>query len=100
MDLVIVIVLLLIVACIYKKVSNFVYFFGIMDLFFRIITLIKYQLNIPELNSFFNAYVPESLLGIFQKYAAGVFQDILTWGYIICMGAFLYYVFRVFLKKK
>lgn len=100
MDLVIVVVLLLIVACIYKKFSSFIYFFGILDIFFRILALLKYQLDIPELTQFFNTYIPESLLGIFQKYSTGVFQDILTWGYIICMGTFLYYVFRTFLKKK
>lgn len=100
MDLVIIIVLLILVALIYKKVTNFIYFFGILDIFFRLLTLIKYQLNIPELTDFFNTYVPESLLGIFQKYATGIFQQILTWGYIVCMGAFLYYVVRIFLKKK
>ena len=100
MDLVIVVILLLLVAFIYKKFSSFIYFFGILDIFFRLRALIKYQLDIPEVTQFFNKYVPESLLGIFQKYSTGVFQDILTWGYIIAMGAFLYYVFRTFLKKK
>ena len=59
MDLVIVVILLLLVAFIYKKFSSFIYFFGILDIFLRLAALIKYQLDIREVTQCLNKYVPE-----------------------------------------
>ena len=100
MDLVILVVLIAIVVAIFKKFSSFVYFIAIVDIFLRILTFIKIQLGIPELTSFLNKYFPVSVPGIIDAYSSGIFNTILTWGYIIIFIIFEFYIIRTFFKKK
>lgn len=100
MDLVILVVLIAIVVAIFKKFSSFVYFIAIIDIFLRILTFIKIQLGIPELTSFFNKYFPVSVPGIINSYSNGIFNTILTWGYIVIFVIFEFYIIRTFFKKK
>ena len=100
MDLVILVVLIAIVVAIFKKFSSFVYFIAIIDIFLRLLTFIKIQLGIPELTSFLNKYFPVSVPGIINAYSSGIFNIILTWGYIVIFIIFEFYIIRTFFKKK
>ena len=100
MDLVVVVILLLIVVLAFKTFSSFVYFTAIIDLFFRIMTLIRYNIGIKEISDFIGNYIPESIPSIFAKYSSGVFYTLLIWGYIILMIIFLVYITKTFMKKK
>ena len=61
MDLVIVVILLLVVVLAFKTFSSFVYFTAIIDLFFRIMTLVRYNIGIKEISNFIGNYIPESI---------------------------------------
>ncbi len=100
MDLVIVVILLLVVVLAFKTFSSFVYFTAIIDLFFRIMTLIRYNIGIKEISDFIGSYIPESIPAIFAKYSSGIFHTLLIWGYIILMVIFLVYITKTFMKKK
>lgn len=100
MDLVILIILLMIVVLAFKKFSSFVYCMVIIDLFLRILTLIRIHLNIPELSSLIVRYIPESIPAILARYSTGVFYTVLIWGYIILYIIFEWYSIRIFFKKK
>ncbi len=100
MDLVIFIVLALIVVILFKSFDSFVYFFAIIDILLRILDFLKQLLNIPELTSFLNQYVPTSILSMINHYSTGVFNQILTWGYLICFIVFEVYLIKYFMKTK
>lgn len=100
MDLVIFIVLALIIVIIFKSFESFVYFFAISDILLRILTLLKELLGIPEITNLLNQYVPANLLSIINHYSTGVFNQILTWGYLLCFIIFEVYLVKYFVKNK
>jgi hypothetical protein len=100
MDLVILIVILTVIVLVFKRFSSFVYFVAIIDILLKILTFIKYNLNIAEVSNFIATYFPESIPDILGKYSSGIFYTLLIWGYIIIYIIFLTYIFRTFLKKK
>lgn len=100
MDLVILVVLIGIVVFVFKQFSSFVYFMAIIDIFLRIITFIKLNIGIPELASFLNAYIPESIPAIINNYSTGIFNTLLVWGYVLIYIMFESYIIRTFFKKK
>ncbi len=100
MDLVIFIVLALIIVILFKSFDSFVYFFAITDILLRILDFLKQLLNITEFTNFLNQYVPTSLLSIINHYSTGVFNQILTWGYLICFIIFEVYLIKYFAKTK
>ncbi len=100
MDLVIFIVLALIVVILFKSFDSFVYFFAIVDILLRILDFLKQLLNIPELTTFLNQNVPTSILSMINHYSTGVFNQILTWGYLICFIVFEVYLIKYFMKTK
>ena len=100
MDLVIFIVLALIVVILFKSFDSFVYFFAIIDILLRILDFLKQLLNIPELTTFLNQNVPTSILSMINHYSTGVFNQILTWGYLICFIVFEVYLIKYFMKTK
>lgn len=100
MDLVIFIVLALIVVILFKSFDSFVYFFAIVDILLRILDFLKQLLNIPELTTFLNQNVPTSILSMINHYSTGVFNQILTLGYLICFIVFEVYLVKYFMKTK
>ena len=98
MDIVIIFIILLIVALVFKKASNVIIFFGLIDIFLRILNYIGNN-TIKEINDFINKIFPNSIPDIIGNYSSGVLESILMWGYILLMILFLYYVFRMLLHR-
>lgn len=98
MDIVIIFVILLIVALVFKRLDNTIIFFGIIDIFLRIVDFIG-ENTIRELNNFINKYLPSSIPAIIRSYSSGTLEIVLIWGYVILMALFLYYVFRMLLHR-
>ena len=63
-DLIIVLILLAVVIFFFRNFSSFVYATAIIDIFLRILTFIKYNVNVPELKSLIGKYFPESIAAI------------------------------------
>ena len=100
MDLVIFIVLALVIVLIFKSFDSFVYFFAMIDILLRILDFLKQLINIPEFTSFLNQYVPTSILSMINHYSSGVFNQILTGGYLICFVVFEVYLVKYFMKLR
>ena len=98
MDIVIIFVILLIVALVFKRVSNVIIFFGLIDIFLRILDYIGKHTS-SDINNFINKIFPDSIPAIINKYSTGVLEDILMWVYVGLMILFLYYVFRMLLHR-
>ncbi len=100
MDLVVFLVIVILVVCFFRKFSSFIYIIGIIDLVLRVLTLIDANINWPSVNGFIKTYIPNSILAIINNNTTGIINVIAIWAYIVCLGIFIYYVFRTFLKKK
>ena len=99
LDALIFLVLLVVVICFFKRFSNTVFFVAIFDIFLRILTFIKYNTT-KEIKVFIAKYFPESIPDIIGKYARDDLYTILIWTYVILMAIFLFYIVRIFIRKK
>ncbi len=100
MDLIILILLIAIVLFWFKDFTCFVYFIGIVEIFFRIMAFIKTHIGIAEIADVIGKYVPGSILEIFARYSDGLFYDLLCWGFVICFGLLEFYLVKYFIKRK
>ena len=100
MDLIIIVILMVLVLIFFRRFSSFVYFIGILDILFRLITFIKIELTTGALFNFLNKYIPTSIPGVLGSYSAGLLYTILLWTYIIIMFIFEGYVIRTFFRRK
>ncbi len=99
MDAIIFLALLVIVIIFFKRFSNVVFFIAICDIFLRILTFIKYN-TVKEIKTFITKYFPENIPAIIGKYAKDDLYTILVWTYVVIMAIFLFYVVRIFIKRK
>lgn len=99
MDIVVIFVILLIIALVFKRVDNVIIFFGIIDVFLRILDYIGKN-TIEEINNIINKIFPDSIPAIIGQYSDGTLESILMWGYVLLMTLFIYYVFRIILKRR
>ena len=98
MDIVILLIIVLLIAIIFKKLSNTIIFLGLIDIFLRIVNFIGNNTT-KEIGNFTNKYFPSSIPGIIYKYSNDIIETILIWGYVVLMCMFLYYVFRMLLRR-
>ena len=99
-DLVVRIVLLVFVIIYSKRFQTYMFGFGMIDILFRILNLINGFIPIKEIRTFINTYIPDSISSVINHYTKGIFNTVLTWIYIIIMAIFLFYVVKIFLKRK
>mgnify|MGYP007135220305 FL=1 len=99
-DLVVLIVLLVFVIIYSKRFQTYMFGFGMIDILFRILNLINGFIPIKEIKTFINTYIPASIPSVINHYATGIFNTVLNWIYIIIMAIFLFYVVKIFLKRK
>ena len=96
--IIIICIVLLIVALTLKKVSNVIIAFGLIDITLRLLDYIGKH-TIKEVNNIINKIFPDSIPAIIEGNSSGILCDILMWGYILLMILFVYYVFRMLLKR-
>ena len=98
MDILIIFIILLIVALVFKRASNVIIFFGLIDVFLRILDYIGNN-TIESVNEIINKIFPDSIPAIIKVNSSGILESILMWGYILLMLLFVYYVFRMLLHR-
>lgn len=98
MDILIIFIVLLIVALVFKKTSNVIIFFGLIDVFLRILDYIGKN-TIEDVNNIINKIFPDSIPAIIHAYSSGTLEIILMWVYVFLMILFVYYVFRMLLHR-
>ena len=97
--IIVIAVILLIVAVVYKSLSTFAYSFAIIDIFLRILAFIKYN-TVEEIKKLIGKEFPESIAAAIARYSTGTLYTILMWVYVIVYIIFLYYLIDYFIKKK
>ena len=99
-DLIVLVALIVFVIIYSKKYQNYVFGFGMIDIAFRILNIIKGFIPSKDVQSFIGTYVPESIPGVINKYTAGVLYIVFIWIYVVIMAIFLYLVIKIFIKRK
>lgn len=100
LDLVVLVVLIVFVIIYSKRFQTYIFGFGMIDILFRILNIINGFIPIKEVRSFINTYIPDSVSAVINKYTKGVFNTVLIWIYVVIMAIFLFYVVKIFVKRK
>lgn len=99
-DLIILIVFLVIVIIYSKRFQTYIFGFAATDIFFRILDFLKNNIPIFGIKGEISKYVPSAIPNIINKYTDGTFSLLLVWTYVIVMTIFLYFVVKIFIKRK
>lgn len=99
-DLVVLIVMLVFVIIYSKRFQTYIFGFGMIDILFRILNIINGFIPVKEIRTFIDTYIPASVPSVINNYTKGIFNTILIWIYVIIMAIFLYYIVRLFIKRK
>ena len=99
-DVIIVVALIVVAFCWFRKFSKLVYAVGIIDIFLRLINYISANIGIPGFDGWVKSIFPTSIIGLLDKYMNGVLLTIFIWSYVVIMVVFLFYVTRSFIKRK
>lgn len=100
LDLVVLVVLLVFVIIYSKRFQTYIFGFGVIDILFRILNIINGFIPFKEVRKFIRTYTPTSVPDVINKYTNGVFNTVLIWVYVSIMAIFLFYVVKIFLKRK
>lgn len=100
LDVIIVIALIVVSICWFRRFSKFVYAFAIIDLFLRLLNYVANNIGIKGFDTWVNANFPNSIPSIISRYCNGILCTIIMWGYVIIMIFFLGYTIRAFIRKK
>lgn len=101
-DLIVLLILLIVVVMFFKRFSSFVFFMAIVDIFLRILAFIKHNIPMKDVAALIGKYLPESVFDIINKYTGNydLINIILKWCFVGIMCIFLFYITKIFLKKK
>lgn len=99
-DLIIVLVLIVIAFCWFRRFSKMVYAVAIIDIFLRLLRYISANIGIPGFYSWAKSIFPESIPGLLDNYMSGVLLTVFVWIYVCLMVVFLFYVTRTFIRKR
>ncbi len=100
MELLIIAVLMVIVAIIYKRFSHVIYLLIIIDFFLKIINFVANNIHVAVFKDFVTKYFPSGIEAIISKYTSGLLETILLWVLMVIYAIFLYFLFAKFLKKR
>lgn len=98
MDIVIIFLILIAVALVFKRVDNTIIAFGLIDVFLRILNFIGNNTT-EGINHFIDKYLPSSIEAVIRHYSSGSIEIILVWIYVLLMMAFWYCVLRMLIHR-
>ncbi len=103
-DLIVLLVLLIVVVVFSRRFSSFVFGVAIIDIFLRILAFIKHNIPMKDVANIISKYLPESVFDIIDKYVHGsnmeIINHLLKWCFVGIMCIFLFYITKIFLKRK
>ena len=98
MDIMIVLILLIVIALVFKRLDNTIIAFGLIDVFLRIVNFIGNHTT-SGIKTFTNKYFPNSIEAIIRGHSTGSLETILVWLYVILMAMFWYFVLRMLIRR-
>lgn len=101
-DLIVLVIAIILVIMFFKRFSSFVFFIAIVDISLRILTFIKNNIGLGDVKKMIGKYLPESIFEIIDNYTSSIptLCIVLKWAFVAIMGVFLFYIIKIFIKKK
>ena len=99
-DAIIIVALIIVAFCWFRKFSKMVYAVAIIDIFLRLINYISSNIGISGFNGWVTSLFPNSMPGLLDKYMDGILLTVFVWIYVCLMVVFLFYVTRTFIRKR
>ncbi|NLA33288.1 MAG: hypothetical protein GX861_00210 [Tenericutes bacterium] len=100
MELIYLIIILMLVAFVFKSFNGFIYLIVIFDILFRILTFIKNNINLGEMNLIISKYFSPSIPAIIHKYTSGDLATILMWILVAIYLIFLALIIKYLWDRK
>ena len=100
-DIILLILLIAAVVFFFRSFSSFIYLIVSLDILYRLLHFIAYNVKVPELKSLIVKYVPTDMAGLLSKYlgTSGVIYTIIIWFIFVVYCIFLFYTVRALIKK-
>ena len=76
-DAIIVVALIIVAFCWFRRFSKMVYAVGIIDIFLRLLNYISANIGIPGFHGWVTSIFPSSMPGLLDKYMNGILLTIL-----------------------
>ncbi len=99
-DAIIVVALIIVAFCWFRRFSKMVYAAAIIDIFLRLINYISANIGIKGFNKWVKSIFPASLPDLLDNYMNGIVLTVFEWIYVGLMVIFLFYIIRAFVRKK
>lgn len=99
-DAIIVVALIIVSFCWFRRLSKTVYAVAIIDIFLRLINYISANIGIKGFHKWVKSIFPVSLPELLDNYMDGVVLAVFEWIYVGLMVIFLFYIVRAFVRKK
>ena len=94
MELIVLAILLAVSFIYFRKFSSVIYTVCIFDIVLRVITKVETMISVEKFSFYVNKYIPESIMGIIEKYTNGTIYTVATWVYIS-----IYFIFTILIIK-
>lgn len=101
-DLIALIIGVILVVMFFKRFSSFVFFIAIVEITLRILAFIKNNIGLGDVSKIIGKYLPENIFAIIDNYTGNIptLCIVLKWIFVGLMGVFLFYIIKIFIKKK
>ena len=99
-DLIILLAIIILVSTFFKRLSNFIFIIVIIDIILKILSFIADNVFIPNLQMLLIKYFPASVSALITRYTSGPITTFVNWLIVIIYVMFLYYIVKIFFKKK
>lgn len=99
-DLIVLMAFIVFVILYSKKFQTYIFGFAVTDIFFRVLDFLKNNIPISGLKGELSKYVPESIPSVIYNYTDGTICYLLIWTYVVIMAVFLYFVTKIFIKRR
>ena len=99
-DLIVLGALIIFVGIYSKRFQTYIFGFGMIDILFRILNVLKGFIPSKEIVKIINTYVPSSVPDVINNHTKGMVNTALTFVYVLIMALFLFYIVKIFIKRK
>ena len=99
-DLAVLVIAIILVIIFFKRFDSVVLFLGGMHILLEVLWFIRSNIIIKGLEDVIDQFLPSSMFGLIDRYTKGIPNTILKWVFVVILCIFLFYVIKVFVKKK
>ncbi len=101
-DLVILVLIIILVVFFFKRFSSFVYAICAIDILYRLLHFLADNVNVPELQTLINKYIPASITSMIGSYVdtSGLLYTLIVWCMFILYCIFLFYIIRILFRRR